>query len=126
MGAEGRYVEQLGILAETTKACPELLTNINNYAWALSTLPDSRLRDGGKAVGMIRRTIIKLGERDPASLSAEDLVVLFGFYLQEHMGKATWSALDITTCFTMAGLSQPRNMIGMLSNQAISTSLPPT
>ena len=67
-GTSHQLVQQVEVLSATAEACPDLLSNINNYAWALATLPDPDLRDGAKAVGLIRRAIVKLGNRDPAYL----------------------------------------------------------
>ena len=64
----GQFAEMLARIAHTSQACPDLLANVNNYAWALATLPVAELRDGKKAVGLIRRAIIKMGSRDPSYL----------------------------------------------------------
>ncbi len=63
-----QFAKMINIMKGASQTCPDLLSNINNYAWALATLPDPALRDGGKAVSVIRRAIIKMGTRDPAYL----------------------------------------------------------
>lgn len=59
-----------------------------------------------------------LGSRDPESISPEDQVVIFGYYLENYMDRETWGPVEVTTCFTMAGLEQPRNLMGILSTMA--------
>ena len=63
-----RFEEQRSVIGAAAEACPDVLPNINNYAWALATLPDASLRDGAKAIRLIRNAIANLGNRDPAFL----------------------------------------------------------
>jgi arylsulfatase A-like enzyme len=65
---ERRFEEQRDLIGIAAADCPELLTNINNYAWILATIPDVGLRDGARAIGLIRQAISSLGNRDPAYL----------------------------------------------------------
>ena len=37
-----RYRELVATMAEGARACPDMLSNLNNYAWALATLPTTR------------------------------------------------------------------------------------
>ena len=64
----GRYDELLAVLGRGAAECPDSLPNLNNYAWALATLPGAELRDGAKAVRIIRSALAQRGERDPAYL----------------------------------------------------------
>ena len=70
----------------------------------------------GLTVDVFYRRFIR--GRDAATLSQDELALLFGYYMEEHMEKATWTALDLSMCFTLAGLEQPRNTIGVLSTMA--------
>lgn len=65
---ERRFVEQVKVLETGARDCPDLLAHTNNYAWALATIPDSKLRDGAKAIQLIRNVIAKPEQRDPAFL----------------------------------------------------------
>ncbi|MBW1886638.1 MAG: hypothetical protein JRJ58_24165 [Deltaproteobacteria bacterium] len=65
---EGRFQEQRDVVSRAAEKCPEVLPNINNYAWILATIPDDDLRDGDKAVRIIRNAIANLGHRDPMYL----------------------------------------------------------
>ena len=56
------------MISAAVSDCPEISSNVNNYAWLLATIPDPGLRDGAKAVGLIRQAIANLGKRDPAYL----------------------------------------------------------
>jgi hypothetical protein len=56
------------VLGRSARECPDLTGNLNNYAWALATLPDDTLRDGPKAVEVARAALTQMGERDPAFL----------------------------------------------------------
>lgn len=62
------YDGMLASLAESTRLCPQHLGLANNHAWALATLPDPSLRDGDRAVAVIRAVIEASGTRDPAHL----------------------------------------------------------
>lgn len=64
----GRYEELVAKLADGAAQCPDSLVNLNNYAWTLATLPSDELRDGAKAVRIIRSAISKLEESNPAYL----------------------------------------------------------
>ncbi len=66
--AEGRFEDQRDVVARAAEGCPEVLPNINNYAWILATIPDARLRDGARAIQIIRQAIANLGHRDPMYL----------------------------------------------------------
>ena len=61
----GRYAELLGVLAEGAERCPDMVDNLNNYAWALATLPDDDARDGARAVEIMREVIGGREEPDP-------------------------------------------------------------
>ena len=37
------------VLAESERTCPGIHSNLNNYAWALATLPVDSLRNGQEA-----------------------------------------------------------------------------
>ncbi len=65
---ERRFEEQRDVISAAVSDCPEISSNVNNYAWLLATIPDPGLRDGAKAVGLIRQAIANLGKRDPAFL----------------------------------------------------------
>lgn len=65
---ERRHDEQRDVIGIAVADCPEILVNVNNYAWILATIPDAGLRDGAKAIGLIRQAISSLGHRDPAFL----------------------------------------------------------
>jgi len=65
---EGRFQEQRDVVSRAAEKCPEVLPNLNNYAWILATIPDDDLRDGDKAVRIIRNAIANLGHRDPMYL----------------------------------------------------------
>ncbi|MFT5443641.1 MAG: tetratricopeptide (TPR) repeat protein, partial [Myxococcota bacterium] len=62
------YEEQRDLVAAAADACPELLTNLNNYAWLLATVPDAELRDGNKAIRVIRQAISDLEKSNVAFL----------------------------------------------------------
>jgi hypothetical protein len=51
-------------------------------------------------------------------LREEEHILAFAYYLEHSMSKPSWTPFDITTCFSMAGVSQPRNMIGALVDLA--------
>jgi len=61
-----RYAELVERLAQAAESCPEMASNLNNYAWALATLPDAELRDGAKAVRIMRDVLSRAGEPDAA------------------------------------------------------------
>ncbi len=61
----GRREELLGVLREGAERCPEMLTNSNNYAWALATLPEDHLRDGEEALRVIRAVIAEAPSPSP-------------------------------------------------------------
>lgn len=65
---ERRFAEQVAVLGDGVRECPELLANVNNYAWALATLPEAELRDGALAIQLIRNVIARPERRDPAFL----------------------------------------------------------
>ena len=56
--------------------------------------------------------------RQDATLSEEELVLLFGYYFEHVMEKVTWAAWDIMQCFGLLDLPKPANMIGLLSTMA--------
>ena len=62
----GRYTELVGVLAEGADRCPEMLDNRNNYAWALATLPDDEVRDGARAVEIMRQVLAGSDAPEPA------------------------------------------------------------
>jgi hypothetical protein len=61
-----RHAELVELLAQGAEVCPDMLANLNNYAWALATLPDTELRDGAKAVQIMREVLAHAGESDLA------------------------------------------------------------
>jgi predicted Zn-dependent protease len=61
-----RYADLVERLAQAAESCPDMLANLNNYAWALATLPDAELRDGAKAVQVMRDVLAQASEPDPA------------------------------------------------------------
>jgi tetratricopeptide (TPR) repeat protein len=63
-----QFEAQLTILETGARDCPNLLPVVNNYAWALATLPEAKLRDGAKAIKLIRNVIAKPDQRSPAFL----------------------------------------------------------
>lgn len=65
---ERRFEEQRDAIGIAVADCPDVLANVNNYAWILATIPDAGLRDGTKAISLIRQAISSLGHRDPAFL----------------------------------------------------------
>jgi tetratricopeptide (TPR) repeat protein len=64
----GRLAELMGVLEEGVERCPEILSNSNNLAWALATMPDEDHRDGARALEMIRSVIARAPEPNPAHL----------------------------------------------------------
>jgi arylsulfatase A-like enzyme/cytochrome c-type biogenesis protein CcmH/NrfG len=64
----GRHEALVAMLEDGAGRCPDSLVNLNNFAWALATLPRDDLRDGAKAVRIIRSAISRLEEPDPAYL----------------------------------------------------------
>ncbi len=64
----GRYEALVTTLRRGAEACPNFAGNLNNYAWALATLPQADLRDGERAVAVARRALEILGERSPGFL----------------------------------------------------------
>ncbi|MCP5042213.1 MAG: sulfatase-like hydrolase/transferase, partial [bacterium] len=60
-----RFREQRDVVQRGAEACPDIMPNLNNYAWVLATIPDQELRDGSKAIRIIRQAIADLGQRDP-------------------------------------------------------------
>ncbi|MDP6977793.1 MAG: sulfatase-like hydrolase/transferase [Myxococcota bacterium] len=63
-----RFEEQYEMLRSDAERCPAVLPHLNNYAWALATLPQAELRDGAKSIRIMRQAIADLGRRDPAFL----------------------------------------------------------
>jgi arylsulfatase A-like enzyme/Flp pilus assembly protein TadD len=63
-----RYADLMATLADGAERCPDLLSNLNDYAWALATLPRDDLRDGAKAVRVARVVVSKSKSPDPAHL----------------------------------------------------------
>ncbi len=55
--AQKRYAERIAMLAESPEGCPDYAVHRNNLAWALATVPDDDLRDGARALGVIREAI---------------------------------------------------------------------
>jgi arylsulfatase A-like enzyme len=53
----GRYAELVGVLEAGAENCPEMLDNLNNFAWALATLPEDELRDGPRAAEIMRKLL---------------------------------------------------------------------
>ncbi len=68
LAQRGRVDEMLGVLAQGVERCPESIGNLNNYAWSLATLPEAHLRDGAKAVALIRPVIDAMAKPEPAYL----------------------------------------------------------
>lgn len=64
----GRYQARMAFLARGAELCPQLLANRNNWAWALATAPVDELRDGERAVRVIRQVIADADEPNPAYL----------------------------------------------------------
>jgi tetratricopeptide (TPR) repeat protein len=62
----GRYAELVGVLEHGVRQCPDMFANLNNYAWALATLPVQELRDGDRAVEVIRSAIARDTAPNPA------------------------------------------------------------
>ena len=62
----GRYDALIAMLAAGAERCPDLVANLNNYAWALATLPRDDLRDGVQAVAVIERALAAGGAGDPS------------------------------------------------------------
>jgi arylsulfatase A-like enzyme len=61
----GASIELLGQMYERGELDP---AHMNNYAWALATAPDERLRDGPKAVEVIERALAQSGAPSPGFL----------------------------------------------------------
>ncbi len=55
-----RYEDQIRLLARGAESCADSPEHLNNYAWALATLPDEEYRDGNEAVRTARLAISKL------------------------------------------------------------------
>ena len=68
LGQQARHAEMLASLSDSWTQCPDLAAIANNYAWALATLPEDELRDGARALEVIRAVIEKSPEEDPAHL----------------------------------------------------------
>jgi arylsulfatase A-like enzyme len=68
LSQQRQFEAQLSILETGARDCPNVLPVVNNYAWALATLPEAKLRDGAKAIKLIRNVIAKPGQRSPAFL----------------------------------------------------------
>jgi arylsulfatase A-like enzyme/thioredoxin-like negative regulator of GroEL len=66
--AEKRYAELVSVLESAVRECPEEVGLLNNYAWALATLPDAGLRDGEAAERIITGAIEQVGHEDPSHL----------------------------------------------------------
>jgi tetratricopeptide (TPR) repeat protein len=64
----GRREEALEVFARIHALDETDLANLNNYAWALATLPNEDLRDGPKAARLARLALSQLKEPDPAYL----------------------------------------------------------
>jgi len=62
----GRYAELMEVLETGAESCPERLDNLNNFAWALATIPDDELRDGPRAVAIMRKLIAESASVEPA------------------------------------------------------------
>jgi arylsulfatase A-like enzyme len=63
---EKRHVDLVAILESAVSDCPDDADLLNNFAWALATLPDAEIRDGARAERLIRRAI-ELSGREGAS-----------------------------------------------------------
>jgi tetratricopeptide (TPR) repeat protein len=63
---DARYAAMLEGLEQTVDRCPEQLAVHNNLAWALATLPDDTLRDGARAIAVIRAAMERQAAPDPA------------------------------------------------------------
>ena len=64
----GRHADLMQVLEEGTAACDDLAIHANNHAWALATLPEAELRDGERALVMIRRVVQQTSEPNAAYL----------------------------------------------------------
>jgi arylsulfatase A-like enzyme/Flp pilus assembly protein TadD len=64
----GRFAAELAAVRDSYERCPALLVTHNNYAWALATLPDDSLRDGTRAVAIMRAAIEQLEKEDGSYL----------------------------------------------------------
>ncbi len=54
------YPTQMQTLSRSAEACPDHFELLNNYAWALATVPEASHRDGAKAVKVARLAISQL------------------------------------------------------------------
>jgi arylsulfatase A-like enzyme len=66
--AAQRYQALERILSRGVEHCPDLFENLNNYAWALATLPVPELRDGTKAIALLEPALAALPEVNPMAL----------------------------------------------------------
>ena len=64
----GDYETLIDTLRRSAEACPDFAGNLNNYAWALATLPRADLRDGDTAVSIAERALELMHRRDPGFL----------------------------------------------------------
>jgi hypothetical protein len=58
----------MGVMEEAARRCPAMLANRNNLAWALATIPEDHLRDGERALEIIRSVIAEAPEPNPGHL----------------------------------------------------------
>jgi arylsulfatase A-like enzyme len=68
LGWQQRYREKLDVLRRGAEHCPSSLGVRNDYAWALSTMPDSSLRDGAAAVEVARAVVADADRPNPEHL----------------------------------------------------------
>ena len=54
---QGRDQDYVSLLDEGIRTCPDNKANRNDLAWALSTSPDEKLRDGPRAVAMMEEML---------------------------------------------------------------------
>jgi len=66
--AEQRYADLVSILESAIDDCPDEVGLLNNYAWALATLPDAQLRNGEESERLIKRVLERAGREDPSHL----------------------------------------------------------
>jgi tetratricopeptide (TPR) repeat protein len=62
---QGRISEAIGHYDKALAIAPELVSNVNNLAWALSTAPDETVRNGARALELAQKADQLAGGKNP-------------------------------------------------------------
>ena len=62
---ERDFAALIQVFGQAAKQCPNEPNHQNDYAWALSTVPVDRLRDGAKALGIMRSLLANQPNKNP-------------------------------------------------------------